>query len=325
MTRGGGGNGRRGARAFANFLPIHTTADGCEMADYYAILGVGRDAEQTEIRRAFRRLAREHHPDLNPDDSDAEAKFKRVNEAHEVLSNPESRRKYDAHGDDWRRADEIEAQRRQRRAPRTDYDFGGARGYSDSDLFAGLEDVLGDLGGFGRRARGAAMGGISAETPVDVSLREAHDGTTVTANLTIRSASRRFEVDIPPGVDNGSVVKVTPERGSELLFRVSVAPDPRFRREGADLYADLRAPFEDVVLGGEAEIETLDGRRISVSIPEGSRDGRNIRLRGQGMPKLGAPETKGDLYAVVRPVLPGRLTGERRELIERFRELSAEG
>ena len=297
------------------------------MADYYEILGVGRDAELTDIRRAFRKLAREHHPDLNPDDSDAEAKFKRINEAYEVLSSAESRRKYDAHGDDWRRADEIEEQRRQRRrtTPRTDYDydFGGARGYTDSDLFSGLEDVLGDLGGFGPRApRG--MGGVSAETPVDVSLLEAYTGTTVSANLTIRSVSRRFEVDIPPGVDNGSVVRVTPERGSELLFRVSVAPDPTFRREGADLYAELHAPFEDVILGGEAELTTLDGRRIRVSIPEGSRDGQNIRLRGQGMPKLGAPEIKGDLYAAIRPVMPARLTGERRELIERFRELSAQ-
>ena len=294
------------------------------MADYYEILGVRRDAEQTDIRRAFRKLAREHHPDLNPDDSEAESNFKRVNEAYEVLSNAESRRKYDAHGDDWRRADEIEEARRQRRRapPRIDYDFGGARGYSEGDLFAGLEDVLGDLGGFGPRERG--MGGVSAETPVEISLLEAYSGTTVNASLTIRAASRRFEVDIPPGVDNGSVVRVTPERGSELLFRVSVAPDPRFRREGADLYADLRAPFEDVILGGEAEIETLDGRRISVSIPEGSREGRNIRLRGQGMPNLGAPETKGDLYAAVRPVMPGRLTGERRDLIERYRELSAQ-
>ena len=296
------------------------------MANYYEILGVGKDAEQTDVRRAFRKLAREHHPDLNPDDADAEAKFKRINEAYEVLSDAESRRKYDAYGDDWRRADEIEAQRQQRqrrrRAPRIDYDFGGARGYSEGDLFAGLEDVLGDLGGFGPRER--ETGGVSAETPVEISLLEAYNGTTVNANLTIRSASRRFEVDIPPGVDNGSVVRVTPERGSELLFRVSVSPDPRFRREGADLYADLRAPFEDVILGGEAELSTLDGRRIRVSIPEGSRDGQNIRLRGQGMPKLGAPEAKGDLYAVVRPVMPARLSGERRELIERYRELSAQ-
>ena len=303
------------------------------MADYYAILGVRKDADETDIRRAFRKLAREHHPDLNPDDSDSEAKFKRVSEAYEVLSNAESRRKYDAHGDDWRRADEIEEELRRRRASRTSrtvHDFGGARGYSDSDLFAGLEDVLGDLGGFGGGPRrgGAAWGdmsGVSAETPVTVSLSEAYSGVTVSASLTIRSASRRFEVDIPPGVDNGSAVRVTPERGSELLFRVSVAPDPRFRREGADLYTDLRAPFEDVILGGEARLETVDGRRISVSIPEGSREGRNIRLRGQGMPKLGSPKTKGDLYAVIRPVMPGRLSGERRELIERFRALGADG
>ena len=302
------------------------------MADYYAVLGVRKDAGETDIRRAFRKLAREHHPDLNPNDSDAEAKFKRVSEAYEVLSNAESRRKYDAHGDDWRRADEIEEEMRRRRASRTARtarDFGDARGYSDSDLFAGLEDVLGDLGGFGGGTRrgGAAWGdmsGVSAETPVTVSLSEAYSGVTVSASLTIRSASRRFEVDIPPGVDNGSAVRVTPERGSELLFRVSVTPDPRFRREGADLYADLRAPFEDVILGGEARLETVDGRRISVSIPEGSREGRNIRLRGQGMPKLGSPKTKGDLYAVIRPVMPGRLSGERRELIERFRALGAD-
>ena len=305
------------------------------MADYYEILGVRKDAGETDIRRAFRKLAREHHPDLNPNDSEAEAKFKRVSEAYEVLSNAESRRKYDAHGDDWRRADEIEEEMRRRRASRTARtarDFGDARGYSDSDLFAGLEDVLGDLGGFGGGTRrggawddGAAWGGVSAETPVTVSLSEAYSGVTVSASLTIRSASRRFEVDIPPGVDNGSAVRVTPERGSELLFRVNVAPDPRFRREGADLYADLRAPFEDVILGGEARLETVDGRRISVSIPEGSREGRNIRLRGQGMPKLGSPKTKGDLYAVIRPVMPGRLSGERRELIERFRALGADG
>ena len=293
------------------------------MADYYSVLGVDKGAEQKDIRQAFRRLARKYHPDLNQDDADAEARFKEVNEAHEVLSDPDSRRKYDAHGDQWKHADEIEAQRR---AARNAYDFMGGgyrRGHSsEGDVFAGLEDILGDVGD----SRGGRSGAVRSETSVTVSLEEAYAGTTVNANYTVRGRNRRFEVDIPPGVDNGSTVRVTPERGTEMLFRVSVSPNGSFRREGTDLYTDADVPFEQCILGGETQVRTLDGRTIWVMIPANSQNGQNIRLRGQGMPRLGSPDVKGDLYVTVRPQMPESLTDEQRELIVKLQELrSGEG
>jgi DnaJ-class molecular chaperone len=195
---------------------------------------------------------------------------------------------------------------------------GYRRGHSsEGDVFAGLEDILGDVGD----SRGGRSGAVRSETSVTVLLEEAYAGTTVNANYTVRGRNRRFEVDIPPGVDNGSTVRVTPERGTEMLFRVSVTPNMRFRREGADLYTDADVPFEQCILGGEAQVRTLDGRTIWVRIPANSQNGQNIRLRGQGMPRLGSPDVKGDLYVTVRPQMPESLTDEQRELIVKLQQL----
>ena len=289
------------------------------MADYYSVLGVERGAEQKDIRQAFRRLARKYHPDLNKDDADAESKFKEINEAYEVLSDPDSRRKYDAHGDQWKRADEIEAQ--QRAASRA-YGSTGIRyghGAPSVNDFDSIEDILSDVGRF--RGSRYGSGTVRSETSVTVSLAEAYRGTTINANYTARGRSRRFEVDIPPGVDNGSAVRVTPERGTEMLFRVSVTPDAKFRREGMDLYVNADVPFEQCILGGEAQVRTLDDRTIWVKIPANSQNGQNIRLRGQGMPKLGSPDVKGDLYVTVRPQMPRSLTEEQRDLVVKLQEL----
>ena len=288
------------------------------MADYYDILGVGRDADEKAIRGAFRRLARKYHPDLNKDDKDAEAKFKEVNEAYEVLSDADSRKKYDTYGDRWRDADRIEEQRRSAQSP---FDFMSQGYYDNTDLFSGFEDVFGAGGGFRDFETRRAPRNVRTETSVTVSLEEAYSGTTINANLTTGGRARRFEVEIPPGVDNGSTVRVTPESGTELLFRVNVTPHPRFKRLGEDIYTDVPVSFEDAMLGGEAEVRTLDGRRIAVTIRENSQNGQNIRLRGLGMPTLGSPEEKGDLYATVRPVMPKSMTDEQKELIKRFREL----
>ena len=288
------------------------------MADHYDTLGIQRDADEKAIRGAFRRLARKYHPDLNKDDKDAEAKFKQINEAYEVLSNADSRKKYDTYGDQWKDADRIEEQRRATRSP---FDFTAHGYYDNSDLFSGFEDIFGAGGGFRDFETRRAPRNVRTETTATVSLEEAYSGTTINANLTTGGRARRFEVEIPPGVDNGSTVRVTPESGTELIFRVSVTPHPRFRRLGDDLYADVPVAFEDAMLGGEAEVSTPSGRRILVTVPENSQNGQNIRLRGLGMPTLGSPEKKGDLYATVRPVMPKSLSEEQRGLIERFREL----
>ncbi len=294
------------------------------MANYYNVLGVTKGADEKEIRQAFRRLARRYHPDLNAGDEEAETKFKEINEAYEVLSDAETRRKYDAYGDQWKQADQIEAQRR---ASRSVYDLMGGQSrrpsYADSELFAGIEEIFGDLGEFGRAGRAPAV--VRSEAPVTVSLLEAYTGTTVNANLNASGSGRRFQVNIPPGVDNGSTVRISPDRETELLFRVTVTPDPKFRREGSHLFTEAHIPFETAILGGEAQVHTLEGRTIWVRVPEMSQNGQNIRLRGQGMPRLGDPDSKGDLYVTVRPVLPDRLSDEQRDLIERLQELRADG
>lgn len=288
------------------------------MADYYKTLGLGRDADEKAIRGAFRRLARKYHPDLNQEDADAEARFKEINEAYEVLSDTDSRKKYDAYGDQWKDADRIEEQRRATRSP---FDFTTHGYYDNSDLFSGFEDIFGAGGGYRDFKTRRAPRNVRTETSVTVSLEDAYSGTTINANLTTGGRNRRFEVEIPPGVDNGNSVRVTPESGTELIFRVTVTPHPRFRRLGDDLYTDVPVVFEDAMLGGEAEVRTPDERRIVVTIPENSQNGQNIRLRGLGMPTLGSPEKKGDLYATVRPVMPKNLSDEQKELIRRFREL----
>ena len=298
------------------------------MANYYDILGVSKDASQDDIRRAFRQQARKHHPDMNPDDPTAEARFKELNEAYGVLSDPDSRKKYDVYGDRWQMADEIEARRAashaaSRAGATRRGGFGGGAydvhgGGFGAGRYADLSDLLSDwddIGDIGRRMGG---GVARSETDVEVSLADAFTGATFNVTLTVAGGERRFEVTIPPGVDNGSKVSVKPDANTEILLRVSVKPDPRFRRDGADLYADLYIPFDQAILGCEARAQMIDGRSIWIKVPELSQTGQNIRLRGQGMPRLGDPDKRGDLYAVVQPELPRSLTNEQRDLIRQY-------
>ena len=284
------------------------------MSDYYDTLGVSRAADAKEIRQAYRRLARKHHPDLNPGDKASEKKFKEINEAHQVLSDSDARKKYDRYGDNWKQADQFQARHG------TQGPFGARRGGvadGGSDMFSGFEDLFGGARS-GRTGRTATAPRL--ETAVTVSLVDAFYGSVHNVTITSMNGQRKVEVTVPPGVATGSKVRVSLDRDTELLLNVNVTPDKRFERKGADLYLEAQVPFVDAILGGETEIETPTGR-LHVKVPAGTQNGQRIRLAGQGMPKLKSPEVRGNLYVTVRPVMPKELTDEETELLAKFRRL----
>lgn len=312
-----------------------------EYKDYYEILGVSRDADEKEIRRAFRRLARKHHPDVNPGDPEAEERFKEINEAYEVLSDPEKRRKYDQLGADWSRWQQAGGRP-------GDFDWsrwttaapGGQRVYvrhgTPEDLFGGaspFSDFFAQI--FGGMGTGAAPGGFEYrvrpqrgqdyEQELEISLREAYQGTT----RVLQKDGRRLEVKIPPGARTGTRVRMGGEGGpgaaggepGDLYLRIKVAPDPQFERKGDDLYVTVPVDLYTAILGGEVRVPTLSGP-VMLTIPAGTQNGRVLRLGGKGMPRLRHPGQHGDLYAKVDVRLPTDLSPRQRELFEELRRIS---
>ncbi len=325
--------------------------------DYYRILGVSENADQKAISQAYRKLARKYHPDVNPGDTSAEERFKEINEAHEVLSDPEKRQKYD----------QMRRYRQQfGRWPGEERWAAGATGraggFRGADPFRGgnyeyrtineedLEDLFGGRSPFSdffetyfhsgfspgneRRSRAGAPGfrerqavrGQDVEADVEITLPEAYQGTKRTLELIEPDGKqRRLEVTIPAGVDEGSRIRLSGQgapghagRG-DLYVRVHVRPDPRFTREGANLRAQVEAPLAVAMLGGEVQVPTPDGRRLMLRIPPLTQNGKTFRLRGQGMPqRIGQTEQRGDLYAETNIVLPTHLTDEQRRLFEAF-------
>ena len=296
------------------------------MTDYYDILGIPRDADEKEIRRAYRRQARQHHPDVNPGDDDATERFKAVNAAHEVLSDPDKRAKYDRYGDRWEHAELFEQQRAE---PHPDFasffrraDFGGGRdGFTYMTDGPTLADLLGGFGSDFNGDFGPRMRPPAPDVPVDVTLEEADRGTARLVNL---PDGRRLEVKIPAGIADGGLVHVAAGSGSgdEFNLRVSVLPHQRFERRDDDLYTTVEVPLVDAVLGGTVKVKTLRGQ-VELTLPPETQNGRRFRLAGQGMARLNGPERRGDLYAEVQVELPTGLTDEQRRLFEQLRAAAA--
>ncbi len=306
-----------------------------EYKDYYKILGVDKKATQQDIRKAYRRLARKHHPDVNPGDKTAEARFKEINEAHEVLSDPQKRQKYNNLGASWQQW------QRTGRDPRgfnwSQWSTGGQPGgrrvhveYGNlSDLFGGgfsdfFRSIFGDVGGTGDTQRPRSRRGQNLEQPVEITLEEAYRG----AKRILQTDSQRLEVKIPPGVDTGSRVRISgkgafgPGGGprGDLYLRISVLPHKAFQRKGDDLYCEAPIDLYTAVLGGEVTVPTLKGQ-ARLKIPPETQSGRRFRLRGLGMPNIKNPEAKGDLHAEVKVVVPQKLSGREKELFEQLASL----
>ncbi len=306
--------------------------------DYYETLGVSKNADEKEIKRAYRRLAREFHPDVNPGDPKAEERFKEINEAYEVLSDPEKRAKYDRFGASWQQYQRMGGDPSGFDWSRwttggfpggTRVEFGGDLG----DLFGGdaggfsdfFNALFGDMGmrsgGFGRRSR-AGMRGQDLEQPVRITLEEAFHGT----RRLLEKEGRRLEVKIPRGVKDGSRIRIAGEGGhgssgmpsGDLYLKVSVEPHAVFTRDGNNLRREIDLELYTAILGGEVQVDTLDGH-VTLKVPPETQTGRTFRLRGKGMPKLRQPSQRGDLYVKVRVRLPQNLSDREKRL---FRELA---
>ncbi len=319
--------------------------------DYYKILGVDRDVSQKEIKRAYRRLARQFHPDVNPGDEQAEEKFKEINEAYEVLSDPEKRGKYDRLGANWQ-----QWQRMGHDPSQFDWSqwFTGAPGgvrveWSDGlgDLFgaagAGMfsdffRAIFGEMGGAGRGRTAddlfrrttsqRTLRGQDVEASVEITLEEAFHGAT----RVLEWDGHRLRVKIPPGARNGSKVRVAGkgEAGygggplGDLYLNITVKPHPIFRREGDNLHCNVDVDLYTAVLGGEVQVPTLNGD-VSLKIPPGTSSGKTFRLHGKGMPNPRSPKQRGHLLATVQVQVPQRLSARERELFEELARLREGG
>jgi curved DNA-binding protein len=327
-----------------------------DFKDYYATLGVAKTASEKEVKQAFRKLARKHHPDMNPGDKVAEAKFKEINEAYEVLGDPNSRKKYDELGANWRM---YEQQARSGGQPfgggapfgqggggaRTQYRtmspeemediFGDSNPFSDffTTFFGGGGDFTGAAGGRETRGgRGRRRQGRDIENEIELGLEDAFQGATRRLLLRHNGQVKHVDVRIPAGVTDGSRVRVSGEgeqglggdKSGDLYLRVRLTAHPHFERKGRDLYVKAAVPLMTAVLGGEAQVQTLSGKPARLRIPPLTQNGQLFRLKGYGMPSVGNGEEIGDLYARVDVQLPTTLSDKEREHFEALRKLGGD-
>jgi curved DNA-binding protein len=330
-----------------------------DFKDYYSTLGVAKTATEKEIKQAFRKLARKLHPDVNPGDKSSEGKFKEINEAYEVLGDPEKRKKYDELGANWRMHEQAGA-------------AGGANPFAGAGPFGGwnvnyggsggsggfrtmtedeMREMFGDanpfsdffqtfFGGMGSqaeepgrragRARPRTRPGRDMEHEIELGLEDALHGTTRRLEIAADGQHRSVDVRIPAGVGEGSRVRIPGEgeggvaggKSGDLYLRIHLAPHPRFERKGRDLYTRVAVPLTTAVLGGEADVTTLAGKSLRLKIPPTTQNGQVFRLKGHGMPAAGKPDQTGDLYATIDVQLPKTLTPEQRSHFEALQKLA---
>ena len=326
-----------------------------EFKDYYSTLGVAKTASEKEIKQAYRKLARKHHPDVNPGDKAAESRFKEINEAYEVLGDPEKRKKYDELGANWRMYEQ------QAGAPGGPGGFPGGGGAWNVQFGQGgpgggfrtmteeeMREIFGDADPFSDffhtffgGARGAESGartrgsrsrthqGRDLEQEIELGLEDAYRGAMRRLAISHDGHSRTVDVRIPPGVGDGSRVRVSGEgeqgsgggQSGDLYLRIRVAPHPEFERRGRDLYTHVPVPLTTAVLGGEIDVRTLGSKSLRLKIPPTTQNGQVFRLKGHGMPAVGKPNESGDLYATADVQLPRSLTPEQRKHFEALQKL----
>jgi curved DNA-binding protein len=290
-----------------------------EFIDYYKVLGIDKNASAEDIKKAYRKLARKLHPDLNPNDKEAHQKFQQVNEANEVLSDPEKRKKYDQYGKDWQHADLFEQQRRSQ--PGSQYagsgNFPGDEEHDFSDFFESM------FGGSGR-SRQTKFRGQDYNAGLQLRLTD----VMKTHQQTLTVNGKNIRITIPAGVENGQKIKlkgygapgVNGGPAGDLYITFSIAALPNFKRSGNDLYTTAAIDLYTAILGGETIVDTLTGK-VKLTVTPETQTGTKIRLKGKGMPVYKKEDEAGDLYVTYEVKLPTNLTAEQKELFTRLSKL----
>ena len=316
-----------------------------EYKDYYKILGVNKSASQDEIKRVFRKLARQYHPDANPNDPQAESKFKEVGEAYEVLKDPQKRSRYDTLGANWKQYAHAGAGWPGGGRRTYTYDFGD-RGFSFKDLgdfgsgFSdffetffgrGSDDRFSGFGSdfgpqFDRGSRTNIQKGQDMQSELSITLREAYSGTQRSLKLQTGGRTRTVNVKIPKGIKDGGKIRVAGEGAKspagaggpagDLYLVINIAPHNFFTRKGDDLYCEVPVTIKEAFYGAKIDIPTFSGK-IMVKVPPKTQGGKTLRLKGKGIPKLRSSEF-GDLYAKIKLILPEKLNSEQKKHFEEF-------
>jgi curved DNA-binding protein len=299
--------------------------------DYYKVLGVDKSASEKDIKAAYRKLARKHHPDLNPNNAEAERLFKEANEANEVLSDPEKRKKYDKYGENWQHSEAYEQQARQQQSQQRSYgggqadfggyDFGGGGGNDFSDFFQSM--FGGGPAGSGRQSQRYRGQDLNAE--LQLNLRDIMESKkqTITVN------GKNIRLTIPAGIENGQTIKITGHGSAgsngapagDLYITFSIPDDPEFKRVGSDLYHNINLDLYTAVLGGEITADTLTGK-VKLKVQPGTQNGTKVKLKGKGVPLYKKDNQFGDLYLTYNVQLPTNLSAKQRELFEELAKSS---
>ena len=289
--------------------------------DYYKILGISKNATEKDIKKAYRKLARKYHPDLTPNDKAAEQKFKEVNEANEVLSHPENRKKYDEYGEHWQHAEEYEKAKQQKQHQKSTGNQNG--GYSEEDF----SDFFGSMfGGRSSQSRGQQVKfrGQDFNAQLQLNLKDVY--TAHKQTLTVNN--KKIRITIPAGVENGQVIKIKGHGGKgvnggpngDLLIEFSIVNLSQFKRDGANLYASVDLDLYKALLGGEIMVNTFNGK-VKLNVKPETQNGTKVKLKGKGFPKYKKEEQFGDLYITFNLKTPTKLTAKEKELITELSKL----
>ncbi|MEQ8685261.1 MAG: J domain-containing protein [Imperialibacter sp.] len=292
--------------------------------DYYKLLGIEKGATEKEIKNAYRKLARKYHPDVNPNDKEAERKFKEVNEANEVLSNAENRKKYDAYGKDWKHADEFDKakaqQQHQRRGSTQQQTAGGFGGEDYSDFF---ESMFG--GGAGRTGgRSVKFKGQDYHAELHLRLRDVYN----TQKQTLTVNGKKIRLTIPAGVKDGQVIKIKGHGGDgmsggpkgDLYITFAITNDTKFKLDGDNLYSMVDLDLYTAMLGGEITIDTFDGK-VKLKVQPETQNGSKVKLKGKGFPVYKKEGAFGDMYVTYQISIPTNLTSKEKELLSELAKL----